>query len=427
MSARLAISKRSLAFLVLCGLVAFLFRIPLRTPLQEAYNFAEVGLFGLLLLWLPWYLYRALRTSGGLTVLELSALLLLVLPVLGGARAHSLFGQPLWLGVVTLRDAFGVLIALLIAHALGRGLVSWAQVERALLVVAWCTLAHWMLLYLFVDYETYAGWGAAMSRSEFRGERLVWDRMLTAFGALYYAARALRQPNLRNGLKAGVFAYYILFVTLSRSYAVAYVLCVLLLMLELSTVFRGRFLKYLVYGSFAALFVVVLPLVLLPDLREFITVAFGSIVDALFRGETPTEVSVASRMRQFNRALPWIQENFWLGCGKLSRQWEVARLKILTGKIVPVDLGIIGGLFVYGLIGLLVALGPFFVAGRPWLRVRADRDDPLAVACKYFIVYMLLRTLTTNLAVHSPGPAIAAVLLTYHYVRVRRPAEAPAP
>lgn len=73
-----------------------------------------------------------------------------------------------------------------------------------------------------------------------------------------------------------------------------------------------------------------------------------------------------------------------------------------------------------------MALAPYALGGRPWLRVRADRDDDLAVACKYFVIYMLLRTLTTNLAVHSPGPAVAAVLFAHYYVsRTRGRAEIP--
>jgi hypothetical protein len=74
-----------------------------------------------------------------------------------------------------------------------------------------------------------------------------------------------------------------------------------------------------------------------------------------------------------------------LGVGFLSTRWNDG-FRSLNKQFYPVDVGILGNLFVYGIIGTLVFYIPFYLTWRYNLKIKT-KNDALFVASIYLLLF----------------------------------------
>jgi len=415
----LRLTREHVRFSLLCVLFAFLFRIPIRSPAEDAYYLVESAFFLFVGAYFAVYLAHAVFRRRPVARIELLCLSLLLVPLIAAILTLVRYGQPIIYGLGSQREFLGILAAVLVLDLLRRGSIDMDLVRRSLVTVAWLTLGAWVFVYLFVDYGAFAKLGGYVSTSALRGERLRFDRVITAFLAIYCTVAAARSPGLKTYAAFAVCIWYVFFVTLSRSYAVAYLFAVFLFLWDLSARVRGRRIKYATYAVFAAMLVAVVPLLVSPSLQDYLQRSFGSAFKVVLSGEPAEDPAASVRVLQAEIAWPYIKAHPLLGNGKLSFKWDLSVIAD-RGRFDTHDLGILGGLYLYGVLGLALLLLPYLYAIRWFRAIHADNADPFIVACKYFVVYYLVRTVLTNFAAQRPPPGILMLVLTYYWI-VERP------
>ena len=93
----------------------------------------------------------------------------------------------------------------------------------------------------------------------------------------------------------------------------------------------------------------------------------GKFTDAftvVLTGEPSDDASANARLVETASALPYIEKNWLLGNGDISRQWHGGYEGVLGAFFYPSDVGIIGTIYLYGLLGLLLFAIQFVFAIR---------------------------------------------------------------
>lgn len=411
---RIGVTKYNLGVLFLCMMIFVVFRLPLKTPFERVYYPGEALLFFVLGVALAGYLFIGLLKRKTWPSYEMVLLGVMVgIPLLGAATAAIHYDQPWLYGLASQREYGAILCVIWVSILVRWGLLDWRQVRLALLIMAWGTVLHWLFLYFFVDYSAYAALGGKVSTNQLRGDRLRWERLLTAWGGLYYFILFVRTGRWRDGACAAVFLFYIYIVTLSRSYAVAFTGAAALFILDSARHARGRWVKYALYGSCSAVLIIVLPAVLYPEIMDYVIRAYSSAFKVFFTGERAYEGAADARIRFMAIAMPFIKEHLWLGNGSFSIRWMESGASPLPSLFMPMDIGIWGGLMMYGVIGVLGTLYPYIKGVRLWFPLSNATDPTLLLACKYFIIYFLLRTLSTGFAMMFAAPGLFILMLLF--------------
>jgi hypothetical protein len=132
---------------------------------------------------------------------------------------------------------------------------------------------------------------------------------------------------------------------------------------------------------------------------------YGSLVDkfsdaftVLFTGELTGDASANARISETVMALPYMQKHWLFGSGVVSFQWNGGFQNAMSGYFFPDDIGIIGMVFIYGLLGLFLFLVEFKLALSFSRRIPFfARQHPLLDAAKGFILFYALRFPATGL------------------------------
>jgi hypothetical protein len=91
------------------------------------------------------------------------------------------------------------------------------------------------------------------------------------------------------------------------------------------------------------------------------------------------------RITEVAVAVPYIRRNLFFGSGYLSANWKYGFRRVFR-YFYPSDIGIIGNVFVYGLIGTLFFFLPFVVAYRYSKQVACG--DIFLLTCEYTLLFV---------------------------------------
>jgi hypothetical protein len=392
------------------------------TPLSDAYYAIEAAALAALGLWLAVYAVRLVLGGARIHRLDLLIAVPMLLPLLGAYRATVCIGQPVAFGLAAQRAFVACAGVILFSHWLRSGKIDAATLHRALLVMSWMTAIAWTLMCVFVNRDFYVRIGGIVTESAYRGTRFRYDRCLSAYAALYYTIRFVRRPSLRDGVPLLFFLGYILLVTMSRMYAVSFAVVVLAFLWQHSARLVGRRAKYAL-GAAAVLCLGAGTVMIVPPARQYVATAFGSAFRVVLTGEATAEGSADARIRRLAAAWPSIARHPWLGNGVLSRQGEITDVEILGEHFTPVDVGILGGVYEYGVLGVLALLLPYAPLLRRRPRVHPDAFSTAALCARCFTMYYLAMTVLNNVACRYPAPGLTGLLLVC--ATLPRPAPTP--
>ena len=320
-----------------------------------------------------------------------------ILIVLPAVTAHNQFGQPFSYGLLVRRSVVLDTTWLVFIGAWRRRWVDAKDTEFVLLFLTWTTFIVYTIMRLLLNPANFptAPPGFILGSGTTEAFFAV-PGCFMVFGVLYYALRGLREK------KTGYYLLSLLlfaeaigpsgrFLTISLLSTVSYFL------------FRWRPFNQVASTliKFTAVVAVMLGIAftIYPDLVQARLSHFGQAFQVLSGGQVQ-DASANARVVETDIALPYIKAHPLAGVGVLSNQWSGAADAIAVYFFTD-DIGFVGIVFNYGLIGLGILALQYLFAISAGFRIRLKDDNPLKDATKAFVLYTAIYSGTTGLFVFS--------------------------
>lgn len=359
-------------------------------------------------------------SSAQFTRLDVVVCVFLSVNFFAAIRAHAVFGQPYLYGLIAQRTVLLALSGSMIVSFLEKGWITVRQLERSFLFLAAGLLVSTYCFVLFSDPKKFVDQEFVVY-SPLRGYRFRFQFALVIMLYFYSLIQWLENRRRSHLFVVLAIVFYLFYFLQSRTTLV--VLAVssgVYAYRSFSAGWRVKRLLLLVLS--AGLAVALLYLFGMTSIFDRYRVLFTNATD-LFRGVSPDEASSAIRFMELKTAMSWIQKNPLFGNGFISSQWEGGWHRIL-GYFYPVDIGIFGNLFVFGLIGTLLVYGPFLYGFA--LSVRVPKTDAFCRTCTYTLLFFFLTMFFSAVNIRD-SPAILFLVCIIYYYRYRSPAGASLP
>lgn len=377
------LSKKIL--LVLFSFLYFMvcFRIISRIPVGEVNEI--LSLFFLLLLIMV-FLHETTKQliNGRLSRLFLILLPLLVYPLINAAQAHSVFNQPYLYGLLSQRYHYFILGAVLVVVSLKRQWLSMEKMENYFLYSMFITLFIMYFFYIFVNPALFSG-TEFVKLTGYKGWIYEFPNGATAGLLIYGAISFLKDNKTRHLITLLLSLGFFLVYGQDRSQiAIALIVLMLFYFIHLKAT---KILFYSITGAFLLGLVIVLLQLFASDFVDHYAELFGNAF-TIFTGEQTTEYSTNIRYYEAEVALKGIRENPWLGNGFLSSQWNGGYLQFHR-YFYPADIGLLGNLYVFGIIGTLFYYIPY-IACFIWISQMKNINSVFVLTCIYTLLFIFL-------------------------------------
>ncbi|MFM2134847.1 MAG: hypothetical protein RL021_247 [Bacteroidota bacterium] len=347
--------------------------------------------------------------SGQFTRLDVLVCVFLAINFFAAIRAHAVFGQPYLYGLIAQRTVLLVLSGSMIVSFLEKGWVTIRQLERSFLFLAAGLLVVTYCFVLFADPKKFVD-EEFVVYSPLRGYRFRFQFALVIMLYFYSLIKWLECKRRAYLFVVLAIVFYLVYFLQSRTTLVMLsVSSVIYLYKSFSAGWRVK--RLLLFALILGMTVSVFYLLGLTSVFDRYRVLFTNATD-LFRGVSPDEASSAIRFIELKTAMNWIQKHPLLGNGFISSQWEGGWHRIL-GYFYPVDIGIFGNLFVFGIIGTLLVYVPFLYGFS--LSVRVPTTDVFCKTCSYTLLFFFLTMFFSAVNIRDSPAILFLVCIVYYY------------
>lgn len=368
------------------------------------------------------YPYLIVRAGLLLSRFEIYLLMLIGFGVSVAAwQAHSVFGQPLIYGILSQRDVVQIGGWLVLMQLLRCGMLERADLESALICLVWSTFVLFGAMRLLLSPADFLAYGEGFVTRPMVGvgPSFKLQEFFILFGVFYYALLGIRTARVSYYLTA-----LVLFpVTLGgsgRGIAVSVAATLLCCLYRIRGFWKASMAALQFLLIVAVLFVVAFTL--LPSTIAARARGFSDAFGAVFTGSGTQDPSANARILETLTAVPYIQAHPLLGNGVVSHQWQGGSQTALGAYFFASDIGIVGILFSFGSLGLLLYLCQY------WFAWKAAKDSPLSSQCafqdatKAFLLYSAIYSLESGICVWNANVTLLFVaLLCANSVRVSKP------
>lgn len=369
--------------------------------------------FTVLFLIFPYFIWKT-KTHLRFNSFELYVLsVIIIIPILSAFSAWREFGQPLFLGILSQRTSILSAGALMLIFAYRRNLITLVDIRAALVFLAWSTLILYLFMTIFLDPKKFSTFGLGFvsggNRSDFAFK---FRTEFIIFGFFYYAFIGWRHKSRINWLLALSFFLFLIIVEGGRTMTLSILGAFLLL------IFRwGSITRFTTFAPKLAIIALLMVSILYMMNSEKVTVLAEKFVDAfvvVVKGEESNDASANARLIETAIAMPYIYKNWALGNGDISNRWKDGYEGVLAGYFYPSDIGILGVIYMYGVMGLLLFLWQFFFAVKFSSRETDNPlNSPLLDAVKGYLLYFTIHSLSTGRFAHYSAISFMFIALLY--------------
>jgi hypothetical protein len=314
----------------------------------------------------------------GITIIMMPFVLI---PIISAIQSNKVFGQPLAYGILAQRQLTMILCAHFIACALGDGWLTKEKFEKYFIGSLHILLVVFLFFYLFVNPVHFIN-SEFVTLSPNKGYRYEFPDSCV-YGLFLYGLFKIWILKEKSWLFSVLLcSFYILNFLMDRTQLIAIVgtICVYwALNFSLPRIIR----TFIVGGIGAILFLGVVGLIA----PEFIEKNIKLYVTAgeTLSGEKVSESSTHVRFMESKIALAGFLKHPILGVGFLSNKWNDG-FRSLNKHFYPIDVGLLGNLFVYGIFGTLIFYIPFYYSWRYSFKIN-KKDDALIVSTIYVMLF----------------------------------------
>lgn len=325
--------------------------------------------------------------------------LMIIVPLLSAYSAWRQFGQPFTYGFLSQRGVVLLSGALMLIQGLRHRFFALKDVEKSLLGLAWGVAILHLLMRAFLNPANYVSYGPGFATISGEDAFFVLPIFFPVFGFFYYAFLGFRTRQTRYY----AFAGFLMLTLLNNSGARA--LTVALLSSFLFFVYRwgGMVRATMLFGRMVLILALLLGTIYVVNPESLVSRS-GKFADAFavaFTGNEVADPSANARIFEVLLAASYLPQHPWLGNGNISNQWQGGNEGVLGEYFHPSDIGIIGVLFVYGILGFLIFAWQYSFAVRAVKQQRETMQSPLLDATKGVLLFMALNSITTGFFVFT--------------------------
>jgi len=345
--------------------------------------FVDVSSLGFLFILLVHYGFECYKSVRIKKVRNITLIMLpfLIMPIISAIQASKVFGQPIVFGLIAQRQLTMVLCAHFVATALSDSWLSKEKFEKYFIGSLHIMLFVFLVFYMFVDPARFIDTDF-VTLSLNKGYRYEFPDSCI-YGLFLYGLFKIWITKEKGWLLSVLLsAFYILVYLMDRTQLIAIAGTIgvyVVLNFSFPRIIRIAILAgvggVIAFGALGLL------------APEFLTKNINLYVTAVetLTGEKVAESSTNVRFMESKIALDGFIKHPIMGVGFLSTKWNDG-FRSLNKHFYPVDVGILGNLFVYGIIGTLVFYIPFFITWKYSRKIKS-KNDALIVSSIYVLLF----------------------------------------
>lgn len=356
------------------------------------------------------YLIWLVQRKAKLHSFELYVLLLLcAVPLISALAAKSEFSQPIFYGLMTQRKIMLCTTVLLLIYFYKVKYLRLRDVEFSLLVLAWICLIGFTSFSIVANPADYTD--AQFVGGENTGETsFKFNIYMVILGFFYYLYQGYVLKKNKAYLFAALFLVFLIVEDGGRTMLISLLASVLFFLCR--------------WGSLKRL-IVMLPklllsmMMLLTILYVFNAEFFSNLAHkyqeafaVVSSGERGEDASANARIAETLLALPYIQKNWLIGNGDISNDWHGGYEGVLGGYFYPSDIGLIGVVYSFGLLGAMLFIFQFVFALR-FSKVIGRLQTPMQAAIKCFLLYFAIHSVVNGRFVHMVDVSMFFIAVLY--------------
>ncbi len=351
---------------------------------------------------------RSIRT-GKIRMITLIMLPFILMPLISALQASKVFGQPLVFGFLAQRQVYYLLSAHFIVTALDRQWIQLKDLERYLIRSLIILLFIFLFFYIFVNPAQFIDTEFVVLSMN-KGYRYEFPDSCIYVLFLYSIFQVWHERKKIWWFSVALCSIYIVVYLLDRTQMIAIIGTIgLYVFLNFKVT---RIIKLLI-GSIAVLILIVgLTSVIAPNFFAKNIKLYISAYETI-TGVKVTESSANIRFLESKIAMEGFVEHKVLGVGFLSGRWNDG-FRMVNRYFYPTDVGLLGNLYVYGILGTLVFYIPFILAFK-YRKTDKKNKDVLLLVSQYFFIFLFVDMFTA--ATNQKYFGVVAVFfgLIYYY------------
>jgi hypothetical protein len=324
-------------------------------------------------------------------------------------QGKAVFGQPYYYGIMAQRSVLLSLSGILVISMLNRGMITIAQLERTFVILSFTFLLTCYFFSLFVDPNHFES-DEFVAFSSIRGYRYRFQFAVVIM-LLFYSLFKISHEGKKHYLSIVLLImFYLIYFLQSRTTLVVLAITLLIYFYRNFTL-KQRVKNTLIYGGLILATVTIFVTLGYTGLFEKYRMLYHNVLDAFVSG-TPDEASSAVRYMEFNTALSYINKNPILGNGFISNQWNGGWHDLL-GYFYPVDIGILGNIFVFGIAGTLLIYLPYVFSLNMARKIRSN--NVFFKTCEYMLLFFFFSMFFSAVNIRDSSSIMFLVCLIYYY------------
>lgn len=389
-------------------------------PVVANIEIAFVLLLGVFMAY--WIVELAYRARTRIGILEVLILAFTALPIIGAIASYLEFGQPIILGLVAFKEFFLIYAALLLSYLLQHKIVHLRQVEKAMLISAWISLVYFYGMSLFTDPSSYQD-SLLAGAQESKGSKVYYrfSMAFLFFGSIYYWVKAWVRQKPQLLIASFLFLAYIVLFRMDRT-SMAFVLFAMALFLVRRVPLK-RIFGWTMFALVPTLSLLFLISLASPgSLMNYVDM-FANALGTLSGNETQDGASIL-RQFEWDIAAKYFERNPLIGNGRLTGEWVEGGFDHFFGFFYPGDVGVLGQLFIYGVVGALLLYSQFLLAIWSVIKVQLLKNDIFFLASSYYLLTLFLDSLSNGSLTVYAAQTLTVIAILFHFskeeTRLRR-------
>ncbi|WP_345972458.1 hypothetical protein [Sulfurimonas diazotrophicus] len=410
-------------FQIFSLIIVFIFSLKYfqSTPFETLFFQAQAFFLGIVLVFLMLFVFTKLIKRRKFDKMIFYYLLLIVtIPFYSAYRASTEFGQPFIYGVLAERTWLLLGTSIWLYYVLITKKISFSTMESAFVFMAWVSLFIFTIFVLTFDpnqLQSSEEIANFVHLTEDRGLRFKFQKYFITFGSIYYFVKYMIDKNAKDLIYMSFFLGFVFFVIQGRFYILAILLTYTFYLIMNYSMSR---LFVIVIKTGFVLFVGLLILqIIMPDYLDRMSYLFSQMFTVL-AGQESMDSSANARIFASLIVFEYFEMHpmsvFW-GTGRVSHQWDGGYDSIF-GYFYPSDIGVLGGIFMYGAIGFIVLYLIPFIFSINVLRKLPSSEDVFIVTFKYLLVYALIASVQASFY-FTPIRYLIPLLILYAFLKMQ--------